>query len=86
MIGALHRLVVPCCSFFFSFRWVDSPSPYFACRNAIKVENIASTQVGHIPKAVAGKLSPLLDQGLVSVEGAVRQHTPRPKIQLLPQA
>ncbi|KAJ6594021.1 SNF2 family N-terminal domain-containing protein [Mycena capillaripes] len=39
-------------------------------RNAIRVENIASTQVGHIPKKVAGKLSPLLDQGSVSVEVA----------------
>ncbi|KAJ6499180.1 SNF2 family N-terminal domain-containing protein [Mycena sanguinolenta] len=42
-------------------------------RNAIKVENIASTQVGHIPKKVASKLSPLLDQGLVSVEGVMNQ-------------
>ncbi|KAJ7045638.1 SNF2 family N-terminal domain-containing protein [Mycena alexandri] len=42
-------------------------------RNAIKVENIAVTQVGHIPKAVAGKLAPLLDQGLVSVEGVMVQ-------------
>ncbi|KAF8210396.1 SNF2 family N-terminal domain-containing protein [Mycena galopus ATCC 62051] len=42
-------------------------------RNAIKVENIASTQVGHIPKKVASKLSPLLDQGLVSVEGVMTQ-------------
>ncbi|KAJ7251551.1 SNF2 family N-terminal domain-containing protein [Mycena haematopus] len=42
-------------------------------QNAIKVENIASTQVGHIPKKVASKLSPLLDRGLVSVEGVMSQ-------------
>ncbi|KAF7361792.1 DNA repair protein rad5 [Mycena venus] len=42
-------------------------------RNAIKVENIASTQVGHIPKKVASKLSPLLDHALVSVEGVMSQ-------------
>ncbi|KAF7376249.1 DNA repair protein rad5 [Mycena sanguinolenta] len=41
--------------------------------HAIKVENIASTQVGHIPKKVASKLSPLLDHGLVSVEGVMNQ-------------
>ncbi|KAK7005619.1 DNA repair protein rad5 [Favolaschia claudopus] len=40
-------------------------------RNAIKVQNISSTQVGHIPRNVAAKLSPLLDQKLVSVEGVM---------------
>ncbi|KAJ6625516.1 SNF2 family N-terminal domain-containing protein [Mycena sp. CBHHK59/15] len=38
-------------------------------RNAIQVKNISRTQVGHLPKAVAGKLAPLLDRGLVNVEG-----------------
>jgi hypothetical protein len=42
-------------------------------RNAIQVKNIASAQVGHIPKKVAAKLAPLLDQRLVSVEGVMIQ-------------
>ncbi|TCD63046.1 hypothetical protein EIP91_006059 [Steccherinum ochraceum] len=37
--------------------------------NAIKVENIGRTQVGHIPKNIAAKLAPLLDQNLVTIEG-----------------
>ncbi|KAJ6500012.1 SNF2 family N-terminal domain-containing protein [Mycena vitilis] len=39
--------------------------------NAIKVENITSAQVGHIPKKVASKLAPLLDHSLVTVEGVM---------------
>ncbi|KAJ7446182.1 SNF2 family N-terminal domain-containing protein [Mycena galericulata] len=42
-------------------------------RNAIQVKNIASAQVGHLPKAVAAKLAPLLDQGLITVEGVMIQ-------------
>ncbi|KAJ7901958.1 SNF2 family N-terminal domain-containing protein [Mycena olivaceomarginata] len=42
-------------------------------RNAIKVVNISSTQVGHLPKKVVTKLAPLIDQGLVSVEGVMTQ-------------
>ncbi|KAJ7178411.1 SNF2 family N-terminal domain-containing protein [Mycena crocata] len=41
--------------------------------NAIQVKNIASAQVGHLPKTVVGKLAPLLDQGLVNVEGIMLQ-------------
>ncbi|KAJ7217931.1 SNF2 family N-terminal domain-containing protein [Mycena pura] len=42
-------------------------------RNAIQVQNIGSVQVGHLPKAVVAKLAPLLDQGLVTVEGIMIQ-------------
>jgi len=38
-------------------------------RNAIRVLNINGIQVGHIPRNVAVKLAPLLDQSKVSVEG-----------------
>lgn len=41
------------------------------CRNAIKVENISRTQVGHIPKQFAAKLAPLMDRGEVTVEGVM---------------
>ncbi|KAF9650574.1 hypothetical protein BDM02DRAFT_3164771 [Thelephora ganbajun] len=40
-------------------------------RNAIKVLNINNTQVGHVPRNVAAKLAPLLDQGKVTVEGTM---------------
>ena len=40
-------------------------------RNAIKVENISRTQVGHIPKQFAAKLAPLMDRGEVTVEGVM---------------
>ncbi|KAJ7703076.1 SNF2 family N-terminal domain-containing protein [Mycena rosella] len=42
-------------------------------RNAIQVKNIDSAQVGHIPKNIAGKLAPLLDANIVSVEGVMIQ-------------
>uniref|UniRef100_A0A0W0FH49 Uncharacterized protein n=1 Tax=Moniliophthora roreri TaxID=221103 RepID=A0A0W0FH49_MONRR len=40
-------------------------------RNAIQVLNIGRTQVGHLPRDIAAKLSPLLDAGKVSVEGVI---------------
>ncbi|OSX66693.1 hypothetical protein POSPLADRAFT_1131555, partial [Postia placenta MAD-698-R-SB12] len=42
-------------------------------RNAIQVMNIGGTQVGHLPRNVAGKLAPLMDQGLVTVEGVMHE-------------
>ncbi|KAI0074381.1 hypothetical protein K474DRAFT_1626028 [Panus rudis PR-1116 ss-1] len=42
-------------------------------RNAIKVVNIGGTQVGHIPRNVAAKLAPLMDQRLVNVEGVMHE-------------
>lgn len=40
-------------------------------RNAIRALNINNVQVGHVPRAVAAKLAPLLDQGKVTVEGTM---------------
>ena len=40
-------------------------------RNAIRALNINNIQVGHVPRAVAAKLAPLLDQGKVTVEGTM---------------
>ncbi|KAG8837816.1 hypothetical protein FRC18_007854 [Serendipita sp. 400] len=40
-------------------------------RNAICVENISGHQVGHLPANVVAKLSPLIDRGLISVEGTM---------------
>lgn len=40
-------------------------------RNALKVENISRTQVGHIPKQIAAKLAPLMDRKEVTVEGVM---------------
>ncbi|KIK94979.1 hypothetical protein PAXRUDRAFT_141720 [Paxillus rubicundulus Ve08.2h10] len=40
-------------------------------RNAIQVKNIGGTQVGHIPRNIASKLAPLLDQRLITVEGVM---------------
>ncbi|KAJ6587041.1 SNF2 family N-terminal domain-containing protein [Mycena vulgaris] len=42
-------------------------------RNAIQVKNIDSAQVGHLPRNIVGKLAPMLDQGLVTVEGVMIQ-------------
>ncbi|KAL1741859.1 SNF2 family N-terminal domain-containing protein [Schizophyllum fasciatum] len=42
-------------------------------RNAIRVSNIAGSQVGHIPKNVASRLAPLLDRGEITVEGVMKQ-------------
>lgn len=40
-------------------------------RNAIQVKNISRVQVGHIPRGVAAKLAPLMDQRLITVEGVI---------------
>ncbi|WWC89156.1 uncharacterized protein L201_004074 [Kwoniella dendrophila CBS 6074] len=37
--------------------------------NAVQVINASGNQVGHIPRAVAGKLAELMDHALISVEG-----------------
>ncbi|KAI9067101.1 hypothetical protein FKP32DRAFT_1588914 [Trametes sanguinea] len=42
-------------------------------RNAIQVKNIGGTQVGHIPRNVAAKLAPLMDNGLITVEGMMHE-------------
>ncbi|KIO29735.1 hypothetical protein M407DRAFT_226612 [Tulasnella calospora MUT 4182] len=41
-------------------------------RNAIRVLNASGTQVGHLPRTVAAKLAPLMDQSRVSVEGVMK--------------
>ncbi|KAI0730200.1 SNF2 family N-terminal domain-containing protein [Fomitopsis betulina] len=41
--------------------------------NAIQVKNIGGTQVGHIKREYSAKLSPLLDQGLITVEGVMQE-------------
>ncbi|EJU03956.1 hypothetical protein DACRYDRAFT_87309 [Dacryopinax primogenitus] len=41
--------------------------------NAIQVLNIQRIQVGHIPRNVASRLAPVMDQGLVTVEGTMVQ-------------
>ncbi|KAG6819869.1 hypothetical protein H0H93_007803 [Arthromyces matolae] len=41
-------------------------------RNAIQVKNIGQVQVGHLPRTVATKLAPLLDERLVTVEGVIK--------------
>ncbi|KAJ3724629.1 SNF2 family N-terminal domain-containing protein [Lentinula raphanica] len=40
-------------------------------RNAIRVDNIGHTQVGHIPRNVAAKLAPLMDSRAITVEGVI---------------
>ncbi|KAJ7076375.1 SNF2 family N-terminal domain-containing protein [Mycena belliarum] len=49
----------------------EAHNPYD--RNAVQVKNIDSAQVGHLPRNVVGKLAPLLDQRLVTVEGMMIQ-------------
>lgn len=41
--------------------------------NAIRALNICGGQVGHIPRGIASRLAPLLDQGVVRVEGVMAQ-------------
>ena len=41
--------------------------------NAIQVKNIGQTQIGHIPRSVAAKLAPLIDRGLIIVEGVMHE-------------
>lgn len=38
--------------------------------NAIKVLNMRSVQVGHLERSAAAVLSPLIDRGLITVEGS----------------
>jgi SWI/SNF-related matrix-associated actin-dependent regulator of chromatin subfamily A3 len=38
--------------------------------NAIRVDNVRGNQIGHIPKGVAAKLAPFMDDGSVIVEAA----------------
>lgn len=45
----------------------------YEVRNAIAVQNIGRTQVGHIPRQMAAKLAPLIDVGLITVEGAMNE-------------
>ena len=42
-------------------------------RNAIKVENIGGSQVGHIPRNIAAKLAPLMDRREITVEGVMHE-------------
>ena len=44
---------------------------HISFRNAIRVLNISGEQVGHIPRGVAAKLSPLLDTRRVTVDGVM---------------
>lgn len=39
--------------------------------NAIRVDNVMRNQIGHLPRTVAAKLAPLIDQGDIILEGAV---------------
>ncbi len=40
-------------------------------RNAVRVLNIGRVQVGHIPRALAAKLAPLMDRRLITCEGVI---------------
>ncbi|KAJ4483290.1 HIRAN domain-containing protein [Lentinula aciculospora] len=40
-------------------------------RNAIRVDNIGHIKVGHVPRAVASKLAPLMDSRMITVEGVI---------------
>lgn len=42
-------------------------------RNAIKVENIARTQVGHLSRLDASRLAPLMDRNQITVEGVMHE-------------
>jgi SWI/SNF-related matrix-associated actin-dependent regulator of chromatin subfamily A3 len=42
-------------------------------RNAIAVQNIGRTQVGHIPRQMAAKLAPHMDADLITVEGTMNE-------------
>jgi len=42
-------------------------------RNAIAVQNIGRTQVGHIPRQIAAKLAPHIDAGLITIEGTMNE-------------
>jgi hypothetical protein len=57
-----------CCLFYRSTR-AQRTAVIF--RNAVQVNNIGQTQVGHVPRQVASKLAPLLDRRLINVEGVI---------------
>jgi SWI/SNF-related matrix-associated actin-dependent regulator of chromatin subfamily A3 len=38
--------------------------------NAIRVDNVRGSQIGHIPKTIAANLAPFMDNGSIIVEGA----------------
>ena len=40
-------------------------------RNAIRVDNVMRVQVGHIPKTIAARLAPLIDNDDIALEGVV---------------
>jgi SWI/SNF-related matrix-associated actin-dependent regulator of chromatin subfamily A3 len=42
-------------------------------RNAIAVQNIGRTQVGHVPRQAAAKLAPIIDANLITVEGTMNE-------------
>ncbi|KAH9961307.1 SNF2 family N-terminal domain-containing protein [Russula dissimulans] len=42
-------------------------------RNAIAVQNIGRTQVGHIPRQTAAKLAPAIDAGSITMEGTMNE-------------
>ncbi len=46
---------------------------HIVVRNAVAVQNIGRTPVGHIPRQTAAKLAPLLDAGLITVEGTMNE-------------
>jgi SWI/SNF-related matrix-associated actin-dependent regulator of chromatin subfamily A3 len=43
------------------------------CRNAILVKNMNRITVGYLPRGVASKLSPLMDQKQITIEGTVKR-------------
>lgn len=45
----------------------EPSNPYDS--NAIRIDNVAGTQIGHVPRRIAGKLAPYMDQRLVHCEG-----------------
>ncbi|KAK1831796.1 putative SWI/SNF-related matrix-associated actin-dependent regulator of chromatin subfamily A member 3-like 1 [Podospora conica] len=45
----------------------EPSNPYDA--NAIRVDNVFGDQIGHIPRTIASKLSPYIDNGDIDIEG-----------------
>lgn len=42
-------------------------------RNAVAVQNIGRTQVGHLPRQMAARLAPYIDAGIITVEGTMNE-------------
>ncbi|TFY52347.1 hypothetical protein EVJ58_g10068 [Rhodofomes roseus] len=42
-------------------------------KNAIQAKNIGGTQVGHVKREFAARLAPLLDKGLITIEGVMQE-------------